>query len=208
MVKVDEKFLELERFIRECNFESTNDLLADKENCLYLDWDENLEDYEPLLEQAIRFGNIDFINLFLDKGQHLPFWHLALESGLELATYLGKFEMAEILLAAGANPRKGRSEPPIISASSSKNIEFVKLLIESGADVNAPAEGGFTALMAAAISGSLDMVVLLVENGAHVETTCADQQRTAISLARYYGHEEVVAFLKEYQQRDRTDVPH
>ncbi|NER00889.1 MAG: ankyrin repeat domain-containing protein [Cyanothece sp. SIO2G6] len=200
MVKVDEKFLELEYCIRECNFKGTNDLLTSEENCLYLDWDENLEDYEPLLEQAIRFGNIDFINLFIEKGLHLPFWHLALESGLELATRLGKFEMAEILLAAGANPRKGRSEPPIIYASSSKNIEFVKLLIKSGADVNAPAEGGFTALMAAAISGSLDMVQLLVENGAQVGTVCTDKQRTAISLARYYGNEEVVAFLEAQQQ--------
>ncbi|NER00289.1 MAG: ankyrin repeat domain-containing protein [Cyanothece sp. SIO2G6] len=200
MVNTDKKFLELDRSICECNVERVKDLLADQEYCSYLDWDENLEDYDPLLEQAIRFGNLDLINLILDKGKHLPYWYLALEGALELSTYLGKFEISEILLAAGANPRKGRSEPPIIHASSSKNIEFVKLLIASGADVNIPAEGGFTALMAAAISGSLDMVALLVENGAQVGTVCADQQRTAISLARYYGNEEVVAFLEAQQQ--------
>ena len=48
------------------------------------------------------------------------------------------------------------------------HLEVVKLLVESGADVDHVSEKGWTALHCAAYNGHLEVVKLLVESGADV----------------------------------------
>lgn len=67
-------------------------------------------------------------------------------------------------------------------ANSNRPADLVKLLIDSGADVNARDESHSTPLHMASLSGSAESVQLLIENGADV--TAQDQSnRTPLHLA-------------------------
>lgn len=64
--------------------------------------------------------------------------------------------------------------PPISHAVQMNNLEFVKILLENGADIDKGCQGdnyGNTALMIAAWHGRIDIVKYLVEQGA-----CCNQQ--------------------------------
>jgi len=74
-------------------------------------------------------------------------------------------------------------------------LEVVRLLLDKGADVNAKADSGWTALMGAAWKGHLGVVKLLLEKGAKVDEGKDDL--TAIGAAAGGGHLEVVKLLLE-----------
>ena len=60
---------------------------------------------------------------------------------------------------------------------------MIGVLLDAGADVNAPDPAGDTSLMNAARVGSLDAVTLLVDCGATVDATDAAYQQTALMVA-------------------------
>jgi ankyrin repeat protein len=74
---------------------------------------------------------------------------------------------------------------------------IVRLLIDHGANVNAKAHYGATALMAAAQNGHLDVVKLLIAKEADVNARTRDNQ-TALSATQEGGHAEVARYLKEH----------
>jgi ankyrin repeat protein len=79
--------------------------------------------------------------------------------------------MVEMLLKAGANPNAAlqNGETPVMTAAHSGNLEVVKLMIASKADLNAKeASRGQTALMHAVAENHLDVVEALVQGGADV----------------------------------------
>ncbi len=76
------------------------------------------------------------------------------------------------------------------------NPESLFLLLQRGADPNARAEGGMTALMFAAERGDLRLVKLLVLNGADVELTYLEKT-TPLLIAVLNNHFEVAQFLLE-----------
>jgi len=57
---------------------------------------------------------------------------------------------------------------PLVWASKEKHIEIVKLLLDGGADVNAVAGMGWTALSEAAFHAETDIVNLLIDRGADI----------------------------------------
>lgn len=61
-----------------------------------------------------------------------------------------------------------REETPLVYAVERGSIDAMRLLVESGADVNAPNKFGTSVLMRAVASGSVDVVRFLVEAGADV----------------------------------------
>lgn len=79
-----------------------------------------------------------------------------------------------------------------------RNMELVALLIESGADVNAPAamRSGATALQIAAIQGSLPMMEYLIDRGADPNAAGAARHgRTALQGAAEHGRKDAVDLL-------------
>ena len=62
---------------------------------------------------------------------------------------------------------------------------MVQLLLQAGADVNAAAKDGLTALIYAGAKGHVDVVQLLLQAGAHVNAEDTN------------GHAEIARLLKE-----------
>ena len=58
--------------------------------------------------------------------------------------------------------------PPLLVAAAGGDLATVEVLLAAGADPNAPAEGGYTALHAATVAGHAGIVARLVEAGAVV----------------------------------------
>ena len=72
---------------------------------------------------------------------------------------------------------------PIMSASIGGNLEIVRLLYESGANVNSTNSHGMTALMWASVFGNLKVVKYLLKNGADIHIRDINGN-TALDLAK------------------------
>jgi len=80
-------------------------------------------------------------------------------------------------------------------------VDCLRILAEKGIDLNNPSQDGQTPSMAAACNGHLECLRILAQYNANialVNPTPGDYQgQTALSLAEWKGHTEVVAFIKE-----------
>src|SRR5687767_2937204 len=80
----------------------------------------------------------------------------------------------------------GRGDPPILHAARNGDTEIVRLLIESGADVNARNARGHTVLYCAGGHGHLDTLELLLDKGADRDAKFTDDGKTLLEwLAQY-----------------------
>jgi uncharacterized protein len=122
---------------------------------------------------------------------------------LHLACFFGQTEIAEILIARGADVNARSRNPmqnmPLHAAAAGRNKDAVRLLLEHGADVNARQHGGWTALHGASQNGDVEMVRLLLGGGADIDLR-ADNQQNAMDLAMTKGHQAMVDLLDEYAQ--------
>ena len=122
---------------------------------------------------------------------------------LMMAAGGGQFEIARVLIQAGANVNAGRSNAgdlngwtALMSAAMNGRLEVARLLIEKGARVNDATVIGRTVLMVAAGNGALKVVELLIEKGAEVDGVSLSGA-TALISAVLTGQLEVVRFLIE-----------
>jgi hypothetical protein len=75
------------------------------------------------------------------------------------------------------------------------NAAAVQALLTKGADVNAMASNGTTALMIASQEGHLDVVQVLLAQGAKVNAKASNNGATALMIASQKGHLDVVRAL-------------
>lgn len=123
---------------------------------------------------------------------------------LGLASFFGRVEAVEVLLAAGANPNTPSANAfkvcPIHSAAANRDAEIslplCKALLEGGANPNTAQAGGWTPLHQAAAHGRLPIVELLLSHGADV-TIKSEDDRTAFQMAEAKGHQEIQALLSK-----------
>jgi ankyrin repeat protein len=163
--------------------------------------------------------------LLLDAGANPNLVTATGESPLMAASRAGRADIVTVLLEHGANvdaKENVRGQTALMWAVSQRHPEVVRLLLQHGADVSVhtrsnpqlvytgdvsgagrnPAEwvmrtldrGGSTALMFAARQGDLESAKLLLAAGANPNETGPDGM-TALVLASYSGHGDVVAFL-------------
>jgi ankyrin repeat protein len=118
---------------------------------------------------------------------------------LALAAYFGHPAIVKFLLDEGADVNQVAENPiriaPIHAAVSNKDLETVRLLIENGADVNAPQQKGFTPLHGAAGNGSVEIMDLLLAHGADPAAR-DDEGRNAADVAEAHQHPEAAARLR------------
>ena len=117
-------------------------------------------------------------------------------TALHWAAYLDDFEIAKLLIEAGANAKAANryGVPPLSLACLNGSTAIVELLLNAGADPNATLRGGETVLMTAARTGRSGPVKALLARGAEVNAK-ERRSQTAIMWAAAEGHTEVVELL-------------
>jgi ankyrin repeat protein len=118
---------------------------------------------------------------------------------LHLAAFFGAQELAEALLAKGAEidarSTNNMQNTPLHAAIAGRRAAMVKFLLERGADANARQSGGWSALQGAAQGGDREMVEILIANGAHINAR-SDNNQCALDMALLRGHQDIADLLE------------
>ncbi|PVZ99361.1 hypothetical protein BB558_004622, partial [Smittium angustum] len=153
-------------------------------------------------------GNVKFVKFLVENGSNIdeddgkPLKSAFENKHFDIVKYLvkmgadtSKFKDLEHLLSDQSNSSINDNPPQennhtLQEASSNGYLDFVKNLVESGADIH---ENNGIALKEACENGYLDIVKYLVEKGADIH---ADQD-WALGMASKSGHLDVVKYLVE-----------
>lgn len=100
-------------------------------------------------------------------------------TALQKAVHKGDIKKVRELLDKGVDVNQWYYGTALMTAAGENRLEIAKLLIERGADLNAQANVGYTALGLAAVEGYGDMVDLLIVRGADVDRAVAGLQKWA-----------------------------
>ncbi|KAJ9306051.1 hypothetical protein DTO217A2_4523 [Paecilomyces variotii] len=189
---------------------------------LFLDKEPDIISSDPIAKSRVimlalerRNCDVPFLELLLKAGAAVerippsPWERSVLQVAVEKCKY--NYGVVKWLLSAGAtvNHRWETDKPLSVTALQAavekcnssldkENIDVVRLLLENGADINAPAaeNGGKTALQMAVSEGNLAMTEFLVHHGADVNGSPSPHQgRTALQEAASSGFVQLTEFL-------------
>ncbi|HUT28146.1 MAG TPA: ankyrin repeat domain-containing protein [Sedimentisphaerales bacterium] len=180
------------------------------------------KDGETALHHAAEQAKTEFVKLLLEYGADVEIkggrWdsHSALYSTVngcifaDRARYKDYVATARLLLEAGADvDTKGQGLTPLsllcleVNLLRGKpNIELIKLLLDSGADVNFHRPGDCTPLINAVITKNLELTKTLVEGGADpfIEMHSLWPSPIAADIAALNGSREIEELLREYME--------
>ncbi|KAI1358392.1 ankyrin repeat-containing domain protein [Xylaria arbuscula] len=147
--------------------------------------------------------NVDFARTLLDNGQvYDPNDGVTLiPNPLQSAIDHDNREMMDLLIKAGINVNHRGSHPlfPIQLAVERGEFDFVKYLVEAGADVNAPVTKKKymrSALQIAVEKGRTDIMEYLIQSGADVNCPPSPNRgATALQLAAIKGYLGIAKYL-------------
>ncbi|GMF83935.1 unnamed protein product [Aspergillus oryzae] len=168
-------------------------------------YDDDLNDADETL--------VETIELLIESGVSLD---SRAEDGCTLllrAAYYGYDKSCTSLIAHGAAVNIYPTNDwgtPLQEAINSSHVNIANVLLEHGADINAPpAENrGVTALQAASINGMFELAVRLLDRGADVSAPAAPRNgRTAIDGAAERGHFDMVQLLLNAYGKDADLEP-
>jgi uncharacterized protein len=152
------------------------------------------------LHHVMYTGDFDLIKQLHQAGANLDQYSQEGNTPLLLSLYIKQPKAMSALLEAGADPNKRNAKSngntPLIQACSLGNIEVVKQLIGTGADVNYPSAEGDYPIYFAIRSGNYQLVQLLVREGAHIEVR-DETGRSPLQWALFYKNEELISILKK-----------
>ena len=144
-----------------------------------------VDEFWPL-EHAIENNSLKMVQILLDNGAetdkivqpyNLTYLHKAVNEG--------KLELVDVFISHGlnVNAEGDDSWKPLYTAVLYSHFEIAKLLIASGAKINAKtAHPGFTPLMAAIVQDNKEMMKLLIENGASLSVK-SDEGESSLEYA-------------------------
>ncbi|CDS37799.1 ankyrin domain repeat containing protein [Echinococcus multilocularis] len=95
-------------------------------------------------------------------------------------------------------------------AAANGHLTCVKLLLRHGSPLEEQNENGHTPLMEATSNGHIEVARCLIEHGANINTHSTEFKESALTLASYKGHAEMVKFLLDAgaSHEHRTDEMH
>jgi ankyrin repeat protein len=173
------------------------------------------EQWAPVtdLSQEAYYGRTEQLTTLIADGGDVNEQDEAERTALMWAALGAEPECASLLIEAGADSRLqeaygytalmcatglfGHNVPQKGSWNEEARTSTLRLLLESGVDVDARSKGGETALFFAVRAGSLERIVLLLDAGADVNTTstigwtplmCACQSGSEAALMRELIH--------------------
>jgi beta-lactamase regulating signal transducer with metallopeptidase domain/ankyrin repeat protein len=167
-------------------------------------------DGSPLIAAA-RGGHVDAIELLLQAGADVDRGVEGDGSPLIAAAQEGHLDAVRALVARGASIDKGvRGDGnALIMAAGAGHEDVVRFLLDSGAGIETVVPGDENALIAASEGGQAHVVKFLIDRGADVNARVKAigpngrvEYRTALSMARRRGHEEVERILRKAGARD------
>ena len=121
-------------------------------------------------------------------------------TALQWAAYRDDLELADLLIAAGADPKIANREGATAMqlASLHGSAAMMERLLKAGADVNERGVHDETPLMFAARNGNLQALDLLLKRGAEVNAKETLRGTTALMWAVEQGHTEAVKLLIQH----------
>ncbi|CAG2105105.1 unnamed protein product, partial [Medioppia subpectinata] len=192
------------------NMEGSSRLMDDRsERCSV---NEVTEEGESFLSFACSSGHYELAKQLLVARANVEDRGLKDTTPLMDASNAGHFNIVELLIKYNAevNAQTSQGNTPLMFACAGGHEEVVKLLLKSGANVEDHNENGHTPLMEAASAGHVNVATILVEHGASINTHSNEYKESALTLACYKGHLEMVRFLLEAgaDQEHKTDEMH
>jgi len=137
------------------------------------------------LDDAVRLGT-----LLREDRERAKAWSADGGTALHFAAFFGATESARLLLQHGADAAVHATGfgnvAPLHSATASRSIAIVRMLLERGVPVDAVQHGGWTALMSAAHRGDEPLAELLLDHGAD-PLKKAEDGRDAVAMAQQGG---------------------
>jgi ankyrin repeat protein len=164
----------------------------------------------PLMAAA-HYGQDATVDLLLSRGADINAENFLCLSAVHLATVSQKKEMVERLVKKGAkvNPQDPSSgwcfifSTPLQLAAYNGDAEIVKLLVRSGADIDATGYCGYSALLFAAQEGHYDAAEYLLKNGADPKLQSANKigcrATTPLKIAEEKNHSKIAKLIKDAQ---------
>jgi len=152
---------------------------------LAINWDIRLFSFAAIIAVASLWG------CATDRGGNTP---------LIRAAFYGDAPKVEALLKAGedVNAANRLGITPLLASAwggtGKGDVHIARVLIESGANVNATTIRGETTLIAVSIFGNVESALLLLDNGADVNAQDVDGD-TALHQAALHGHTAIVRAL-------------
>jgi hypothetical protein len=164
--------------------------------------EELMDETEALFRYGCATGNAELVKMLIEVRGSADFSSSPCDESTPLMeACCGSYpNVVKVLVEAGAdvNAVSATHNTALIYASAAGQLECVKELLRSGrCELDVRNENGHCALMEAATAGYLDIVKALVEAGATPLSVLdnMDFKESALTLAAYRGHVDVVAYL-------------
>ena len=155
------------------------------------------------IHEAVETGNIEVVKHHLAAGADV---NTKDDSGLTPLHYAGGKEIAEILIAEGADVNAGDQMTPLHYAASEGHKEVAELLISKGANVDAQSFVGMTPLREAANQGHDSIVELLVTKGADVNLKDSDGRTPLDNTLKAFHKTKTVELLRKHGAKTSSEL--
>lgn len=159
------------------------------------------QDGNTLMMIAVRENNLDLVRFLLDNRANAQRRNSHGDTALMLAALLGHEEIVKLMLERKVDPSLPAPGWNALHYAAFENrARILTMLLNAGADINALAPNGSTALMLAAKRGHLDAARVLVNR--HAELNHIDRDEgTALDMAKKAGHVEIINLLRRVGAR-------